>query len=123
MATKRPVHPGKRVKHDCLETYGLSITDAARVLGVCRATVSRLVNCQVSLSPEMAIRLAKAFGSTPEAWLQMQFAYDLAQVEKISAYQGAAVYAAGKQDNRLKTGAKKRWQKEKERVEGEEFFP
>ncbi|MEO8392152.1 MAG: HigA family addiction module antitoxin [Chloroflexota bacterium] len=85
MAIKKPVHPGKRVKQDCLEAFGLSITDAARALGVSRASVSRLVNCRVSLSPEMAIRLSKAFGSTPEAWLQMQFAYDLAQVEKKAA--------------------------------------
>jgi antitoxin HigA-1 len=82
MAMKKPVHPGERVKRDCLEVFGLNITDAAKVLGVNRVTLSKVVNGRVSLSPEMAIRLAKAFGGTPEVWLQMQFDYDLAQVEK-----------------------------------------
>lgn len=82
MAIKKPVHPGKLVKHDCLEASGLNVTDGAKVLGVSRTALSRIVNCRAAISPEMAIRLSKAFGSTPETWLKMQLAYDLAEVEK-----------------------------------------
>jgi addiction module HigA family antidote len=68
------------IKHDCLEPLGLSVTDAAKVLGVTRPTVSKLINGHAAVSPEMAIRLSKAFGSTPEFWLKLQLNYDLAQV-------------------------------------------
>ncbi len=77
---KNPVHPGRIVK-GCLDDLGLDITNAAKVLGVTRQTVSRVVNCKTAISDEMAIRLAKAFGSTPEHWLRMQHAYDLAQMQ------------------------------------------
>jgi antitoxin HigA-1 len=78
MAMKNPVHPGRIVREDCLEPLGLSVTAAANVLGVTRQTLNNLVNGKSGVSPEMAIRLAKAFGSTPETWLRMQIAYDLA---------------------------------------------
>lgn len=81
MPMKAPVHPGRIVK-GCLEDFDLSITDAAQVLGVTRPTVSKLVNGRAALSPEMAIRLAKAFGSTPAFWLRLQFNYDLALAEE-----------------------------------------
>jgi addiction module HigA family antidote len=74
-------HPGEIIKHDCLQPLSLSITDAAKVLGVTRPTISKLVNGRASVSPEMAIRLAKAFGSTPEFWLRLQLNYDLAQIK------------------------------------------
>lgn len=74
-------HPGEIIKYDCLEPLGLSITDAAKVLGVTRPTISKLVNGHASVSPEMAIRLSKAFGSTPEFWLRLQLNYDLAQIK------------------------------------------
>jgi addiction module HigA family antidote len=73
-----PPHPGGIVK-DCIEDLGLSVTDAAKVLDVTRPTLSRVINGRSAISPEMAIRLATAFGSTPEMWLRMQTAYDLAQ--------------------------------------------
>jgi antitoxin HigA-1 len=60
----------------------LSVTGAAKVLGVSRQAVNNLVNEKAGVSPEMAIRLSKAFGSTPETWLQMQMSYDLAEVRK-----------------------------------------
>ncbi len=82
MAMHNPPHPGKSVAHDCLEPFGLSVTEAARILGVSRQALSNLVNGGSGVSPEMAIRLSKAFGSTPQAWLKMQLAYDLAQAEK-----------------------------------------
>jgi addiction module HigA family antidote len=79
---KNPVHPGRIVRHDCLEPLGLSVTEGAKVLGVTRQALNNVVNGKAGISPEMAIRLAKAFGSTAETWLRMQLAYDLAQVRK-----------------------------------------
>jgi addiction module HigA family antidote len=80
MAMKKPVHPGRIVRLDCLEPLGLSVTEAARVLGVSRQALNNLVNEKAGVSPEMAVRLAKAFGSTAETWVRMQAAYDLARV-------------------------------------------
>ena len=82
MRMKNPPHPGRLVRHECLEPLGLSITKAAEILGVTRLTLSNLVNGKNGVSPEMAIRLSKAFGSSPEVWLGMQMDYDLAQAEK-----------------------------------------
>jgi addiction module HigA family antidote len=80
-----PPHPGEHVLEDCLKPLGLSITKAADVLGVSRLTLSNLVNGKNGVSPEMAIRLSKAFGGSPEVWLGMQMQYDLAQAEKRAA--------------------------------------
>jgi addiction module HigA family antidote len=90
---KNPVHPGQIVGHDCLRKLGLTVTSAAKVWGVTRPTISKLVNGYASVSPEMAIRLSKAFGSTPEFWLRLQLNYDLAQIQaradeiKVERYQ------------------------------------
>lgn len=80
MSLKNPTHPGEIIKQDCLEPLHLTVTDAAKVLGVSRPTLSSLINGHNGVSPEMAIRLSKAFGSTPEFWLKLQMQYDLAQV-------------------------------------------
>lgn len=82
---KNPVHPGRLVRHDCLEPLGLTVTAGAKVLGVTRQALNNVVNARAGISPEMAIRLSKAFGSTPEAWLAMQVAFDLAQARKRAA--------------------------------------
>ena len=82
MRMKNPPHPGRHVLLDCLEPLGLSITRGAEILGVTRLTLSNLVNGKNGISPEMAIRLAKAFGGSPEVWLGMQTDYDLAQAMK-----------------------------------------
>ena len=82
MSMKNPVHPGKIVHHACLEPLGLSVTEGAKVLGVTRQALNNVVSGKGGISPEMAIRLTKAFGSTAETWLQMQVAYDLAQARK-----------------------------------------
>jgi antitoxin HigA-1 len=82
MAMKNPAHPGRIVRHDCLEPLGLSITEGAKILGVTRQALNNVVNGKSGISPEMAIRLSKAFGSTAETWLRMQLAYDLAQARK-----------------------------------------
>lgn len=79
MPMKNPPHPGKAVRVACLEPLGLSVTEAAQVLGVTRQALSNLINEKAGVSPEMAIRLAKAFGSTADTWVRMQAAYDLAQ--------------------------------------------
>lgn len=80
--TKKPVHPGFLVRVDCLEPHRLTVTDGAKVLGVSRSALSHLVNENADLSWDMAIRLAKAFGSTPEGWMRLQFQFDVAQVEE-----------------------------------------
>ena len=82
MAMKNPPHPGLSVRHDCLEPLGLSVTDAARKLGVSRKQLSDIVNGHSGISPEMAIRLDKAFGGGAETWFRLQAAYDLAQAMK-----------------------------------------
>ena len=79
MPMKNPPHPGLSVRLDCLEPLGLSVTAGAKALGVTRQTLNNLVNGKSGVSPEMAIRLSKAFGSSPEVWLGMQLDYDLAQ--------------------------------------------
>ena len=79
---KNPPHPGRVVRQECIEALGLTVTEAARALGVTRQALNNLVNLKAGVSPEMAIRLSKAFGSSPEVWLGMQMAYDLAQLEK-----------------------------------------
>ncbi len=82
MQMKNPPHPGSAIKYDCLESLWLTVTAGARVLGVARPTLSNVINGKAAISPEMAILLEKAFGSTADAWLRMQAAYDLAQARK-----------------------------------------
>jgi len=79
MPMKTPPHPGLSVRHDCLEPLRLSVTEAARRLGVSRKQLSELINGRAGISPEMAIRLDKAFGGGADTWLRLQAAYDLAQ--------------------------------------------
>jgi len=82
MTMKAPPHPGLSVRLDCLGPLGLSVTAGAKVLGVTRQALNNLVNERAGISPEMAIRLDRAFGGTAEAWLALQTAYDLAQARK-----------------------------------------
>jgi addiction module HigA family antidote len=79
---KNPPHPGRLVRDLCLVPLGLTVTEAARILGVTRQALNNVVNEKAGISPEMAVRLTKAFGSTADTWLGMQVAYDLAQVEE-----------------------------------------
>ncbi len=74
MVMKNPPHPGRSIKDACLKPLGLTVTEAARVLDVARHTLSRLINAQAGISPDMAIRLEKAFGSSADVWLRMQAA-------------------------------------------------
>jgi addiction module HigA family antidote len=75
-------HPGEILREECLRPLGLSVTAGARVLGVTRQALNNLVNEKAALSPEMAIRLEKAFGTSADMWLRLQAAYDLAQARK-----------------------------------------
>jgi addiction module HigA family antidote len=82
MPMKAPPHPGLSVRYDCLEPLGLSVTEAAKRLGISRKQLSDIVNCHAGISPEMAIRLDKAFGGGADTWLRLQAAYDLALAMK-----------------------------------------
>lgn len=84
MRMHNPPHPGEAVRELCLEPLGLTVTGAAAGLGVSRKALSELVNGRAGVSPEMAIRLAKAFGGSPEAWLTQQMHYELWQARKRS---------------------------------------
>lgn len=79
-----PPHPGRIIGQECLDPLRLTVTDAARKLGVSRVALSELVNERRGVSPEMAIRLSKAFGSKPEVWAGLQMQYDLAKAMKTS---------------------------------------
>jgi antitoxin HigA-1 len=82
MKMHNPPHPGEVLKSLCLEPLGLTVSDAAKALGVSRKTLSGIVNGRVGISPEMAVRLSLAFDTTAESWLNQQVQYDLWQVEK-----------------------------------------
>ncbi len=84
MRMHNPPHPGEVLRELCLKPLGISITDAAAALGVSRKTLSAVLNGRSGISPEMAIRLGKAFDTTPESWLNQQVQYDLWLVEQSS---------------------------------------
>ncbi len=77
MRMHNPPHPGEIVSEFCIEALDLTITDAAKALGVTRKTLSALVNGRSGISPEMAMRLSTVFGRSPEGWLRLQLQYDL----------------------------------------------
>ncbi len=77
MTMHNPPHPGEVIRDLCIEPLGLSVTAAAKGLGVSRKALSELLNGRTGISTEMAIRLSKAFGGSPESWLQQQMQYDL----------------------------------------------
>ena len=82
MKMHNPPHPGEVLKEFCLEPLDLSVTRAAEALGVSRKTLSAILNGRAGISPEMALRLSKAFGTSPESWLNQQMHYDLWATEK-----------------------------------------
>jgi addiction module HigA family antidote len=79
---KNPPHPGSSIKDACLEPLGLNVTEAAKVLGIARHTLSRVLNGHAGISPDVAIRLEKAGWSNADHWLRLQAAYDLAQARR-----------------------------------------
>jgi len=82
MVMHNPPHPGEILKSLCLDPLGLSVTEAATALGVSRKTLSNILNGRTGISPNMAVRLAIAFDTTAESWLNQQAQYDLWQAEK-----------------------------------------
>ncbi len=74
---RKPTHPGEVLREDVIKPLGLTVTDAARGLRITRKTLSALLNCRTSLSPEMAVRIGRATGTSPESWLFMQAKLDL----------------------------------------------
>jgi len=76
------IHPGVLVRQNCLERFNLSVTEGAQVLGVSRQALTNLLGGRAAISPEMALRLEKAFGSAAETWLQRQVLHDLAQARR-----------------------------------------
>lgn len=90
------MHPGTIIRQDCLERNGLSVTNAARILGVDRQTLSNLLNARSGISPEMAVRLEKAFGTPAREWLIQQLDHELAEVMRradeivVEPFQGLA---------------------------------
>lgn len=92
---KSPAHPGDFLKHDILEELTLSVTDAARVLGITRPALSALLNERSPLSPEMALRFEKAFGLSMDTLMRMQASFDIAQARKRESEITVAPYYAG----------------------------
>lgn len=75
---RNPPHPGEVIRDTCIEPLGLTVTEAAAYLGVTRKTLSQLLNGRSGISADMAVRLSKAFGRSPQSWLALQANYDLA---------------------------------------------
>lgn len=92
---KNPPHPGRIIRRDCIEALGLKMAEAATALGVSRQTLDRVVNERSAVTPEMALKLSKAFGSSAETWMRLQTAYDLAQVRLREAEITAHVHPVG----------------------------
>lgn len=82
MRMHNPPHPGEIIRKLCVEPLDLTVTKAAEALGVTRKTLSTLLNGRAGISPEMAMRLSKVFGRTPEGWLRLQQQFDLWRAEQ-----------------------------------------
>lgn len=82
MLMHNPPHPGEVIRELCLEPLELSVTEAAKALGVSRKTLSAILNGRAGISPEMAVRLSIAFGTAAESWLNQQLQYDLWNAEQ-----------------------------------------
>ena len=99
---KNPAHPGGFVRSEIVQTLDLSVTDAAKALGVARPALSALLNERAALSPEMALRIEKAFGVSMDTLMRMQNSYDIAQARRRQRNQGRKVY---RQTRRPEPGA------------------
>jgi len=81
---RQPTHPGKIIKEDYLKPLSVTITEMASMLGVSRKTLSKIINERGAITPDMALRLARAFDTTPDLWMNLQKNYDLWQAEHLS---------------------------------------
>lgn len=102
MIMKNPPHPGRIVRDDCLTELSLTMGQAADALGVSRQTLDKIVNGRGSVTPDMAIRFEKVFGSSAETWLRLQLAYDLAQARGREQEILATVHPPAPKSDRLK---------------------
>lgn len=82
MNTRKPIHPGEVLYEDVIKELRISITEAAKNLGVSRKTLSELINGKSNLTPEMAVRIAKSTNTSPESWINMQIKLDLWKVKQ-----------------------------------------
>jgi addiction module HigA family antidote len=82
MRMHNPPHPGEIIKSLCIEPLGVTVTEAAKALGVSRKTLSAILNGRAGISPEMAVRLSIAFATSAESWLNQQMQYDLWHAEQ-----------------------------------------
>ena len=82
MRMHNPPHPGEIIREFCIDPLDLTVTETAEALGVARKTLSTLLNGRAGISPEMALRLSKVFGRTPEGWLRLQLQFDLWKAEQ-----------------------------------------
>ncbi len=94
MRMARPAHPGQFIRMEVIEPLGLSVTQAAKVLGVSRPALSALLNARAALSPDMALRIEKAFGPKMDTLLRMQTAYEIAETRDREADIRVNRYAA-----------------------------
>ena len=83
VGTRKPTHPGEVLREDVIKPLGLTVTEAAKRLGVTRKTLSTVINCRASVSPEMAVRVGLATKTSPESWLYMQAKLDLWFAEQV----------------------------------------
>lgn len=84
MIIYNPPHPGEVLKEMYLEPLGLTVTNSAKALGISRQTLSEIINCRTGITAAMAMKLAKAFKTTPEMWINLQTKYDLWQVKDLN---------------------------------------
>ncbi len=82
MRMHEPPHPGEIIREFCIDPLNLTVTETAKALGITRKTLSSLLNGRAGISPEMALRLSRVFGRTPEGWLRLQLQFDLWKAER-----------------------------------------
>jgi len=82
---RQPTHPGCILREDYLGVTKITVTDMAAKLGISRKTLSKILNEKGAVTPDMALRLARAFGTTPELWINLQKNYDLWHAERASS--------------------------------------
>nr|VFJ90946.1 MAG: addiction module antidote protein, HigA family [Candidatus Kentron sp. H]VFJ92092.1 MAG: addiction module antidote protein, HigA family [Candidatus Kentron sp. H]VFJ98665.1 MAG: addiction module antidote protein, HigA family [Candidatus Kentron sp. H] len=82
--TRQPMHPGKILKEDYLAPLSITVTELSSVIGVSRKTLSKIINERGSVTPDMALRLSRAFDTSPDLWMNLQKNYDLWQAEHLS---------------------------------------
>jgi len=81
---RKPTHPGRIIQEDYLKPLSMTITEMASILGISRKTLSKIINERGAITPDMSLRISRAFDTTPELWMNLQRNYDLWHAEHIS---------------------------------------